>query len=317
MTSAPLKLELQALIREFADWWATRGRELDAANEVREPLYHYTNMAGLLGIVSSEEMWFTNILHLNDPRELGYGIGIARDILEAEANGSGNQHVAGFCAWALHVLVKAGGEIFGFYVASFSRESNDLGQWRAYADNGRGVAVGLSPTLFALVADQSTLGVTDKTMAANVTYDRAECEQNFREAIQRAVAIFARGLVHITTDLERKEFGEELARELAVPMFRHAITSKHPSYAHERETRLLLLNDRAELDHYSKFRTRGSTLVPYVPSALRVRSPGAITKIVVGPAADVLADDAVRAFLRRHGLSEEIVEKSEIPYTAL
>jgi hypothetical protein len=317
VTRQRLNPQLEALVREFADWWVTRGREIDAANEVREPLYHYTNMGGLLGIVSSEEMWFTNILHLNDPSELGYGIDIARDILDDEAKRSRNAHVGDFCQWVSHVLVKAGGEIFGFYVGSFSRESNDLGQWRAYADNGRGVAIGLSPTLFAVVADQNTLGVAEKTVAANVTYDRAECEQNFREPIRQAVSILARGLAHITSDAERPEFGKALARELALPMFHHAITTKHSAYAHERETRLLLLNDRAQLDPLARFRTRGSTLVPYVPSPLRVRSPGAIIKVIVGPAADELAEDAVRAFLRRHGLSQDLVAKSDIPYTAL
>lgn len=58
-------------------------------------------------------------------------------------------------------------------------------------------------------------------------------------------------------------------------------------------------------------------MVPYVPSPLPVRSQGAITKVIVGPAADGLAEDAVRAFLRRHGLSPDLVEKSDIPYTAL
>jgi hypothetical protein len=189
----------------------------------------------------------------------------------------------------VHVLVKAGGEIFGFYVASFSRESNDLGQWRAYADNGRGVAIGLSPKLFAVVKDQSTLGVTDKTMAANVTCDRVECERNFGEAIRQAVGLIAKGQAHVTSDVERAEFGKDMARELAVPMFHHAITCKHRAFEHERETRLLLLNDRAELDPHARFRTRGPTLVPYVASALRVRAKDAITKIIVGPAADVLA----------------------------
>lgn len=311
-----MKPELEAIVREFADWWSARGVQIDAANEVREPLYHYTNMAGLLGILGSERMWFTNILHLNDPSELGYGIDIANAALKAEAQSSGDIHVGRFCAWVSHVLVKAGGEIFGFYVGSFSRESNDLGQWRAYADNGRGVAIGLAPSLFAVAADQSALGVDAKTLAANVTYDRPECEQNFREAIQQAVGTFTKGLPLTTTDAEREEFGKALARELAVPLFRHAITSKHPAYAHERETRLLLLNDRVQLDPLCQFRTRGSTLVPYVPSPLAIRTPGAITRIIVGPAADVLAEDAVRALLRRYGLSEDLVERSDIPYTA-
>jgi hypothetical protein len=64
--------ELQSRLREFTGWWEARGKDLDAANEVREPLYHYTDMGGLLGIVNNQEIWLTSIFHLNDPSELGH-----------------------------------------------------------------------------------------------------------------------------------------------------------------------------------------------------------------------------------------------------
>jgi hypothetical protein len=79
---------------------------------------------------------------------------------------------------------------------------------------------------------------------------------------------------------------------------------------------LLLANDLEQLGPSVEMRTRGSTLVPYIPSKLLVRSAGAITKIMIGPAADDLADDAIRAFLRRQGLPLNIVQRSDIPYTA-
>ena len=86
-----------------------------------------------------------------------------------------------------------------------------------------------------------------------------------------------------------------------MPIFSYAVTYKHPAYAHEKETRLLLINDLNELSSVIKMRVRGSSLVPYIPSPLRVRSTGAITNIMIGPAADELAEDAIRAFLRKHG----------------
>jgi hypothetical protein len=90
------------------------------------------------------------------------------------------------------------------------------------------------------------------------------------------------------------------------------ITCKHAAFAHEREMRLLLVNDRSQLDPITEFRARGSSLVPYISSNLRVRGRGAITKVMIGPAADVLADDAVRAFLRRQGLPPDIAERRDI-----
>jgi hypothetical protein len=124
----------------------------------------------MLGIISNEQIWFTSIFHMNDPSELAYGIQIALDILRDQSKG-GSTAVKAFCEWMVHVLVKAGGEIFGFFVASFSQRPDDLGQWRAYADNGRGVAIGLAPKLFQVVPGQSNLGLTEKTLVAHVIYD--------------------------------------------------------------------------------------------------------------------------------------------------
>jgi hypothetical protein len=40
-------------------------------------LFHYTSQAGLLGIITSNVLWATNVLYLNDSSELAYGLSIA------------------------------------------------------------------------------------------------------------------------------------------------------------------------------------------------------------------------------------------------
>ena len=307
--------QLQARLREFTDWWDTRGKELDAANEVRDPLYHYTDMGGLLGIVNTQDIWLTSIFHLNDPSELGYGVEMALDIMKTEAE-RGPDVVKAFCDWMEHLLVKSGGEMFGFFVGSFSRESDDLGQWRAYADNGRGVAIGLAPRLFQVHADQTNVTLAEKVLVAQVIYDRDQCLRNVGEAIRRAVDIIVLAEAEVTSQAQGREFLRELATQLAVAIFTYAVTCKHRAYKHERETRMLLVNQLDILAPIIETRTRGSTLVPFIRSPLPVRSAGAITQIMIGPAADNLSDDAVRALLRRHGLPLDTVQQSDIPYTA-
>jgi len=110
--------------------------ELDDINKVTAPFFHYTNMAGLTAIINSQQIWLTSIFHLNDPSELGHGADIALAILNSEAD-RGDHVVKAFCAQTF-----------------FSRRGDDLGQWRAYADNSRGVAIGLAPHL-SRVADQT------------------------------------------------------------------------------------------------------------------------------------------------------------------
>jgi hypothetical protein len=306
-----LNRHLQRRLREFT----ARGRELDAANEVRDPLYHYTNMGGLLGIVNKQEIWLTSIFHLNDPSELGYGVGMALDIMKAEADRSPDV-VKAFCAWMQHLLVKSGGEIFGFFVGSFSRENNDLGQWRAYADDARGVAIGLAPQLFQVHPDQTNVGLAEKVLVSQVIYDRDQCIRNLTDAIRRAIQILVRAADDVTAEAEGHQFLRDLATHLAVSIFTHAVTCKHEAYQHEHETRMLLINQLSILAPIIETRTRGSTLVPFIRSPLAVRSAGAITQIMIGPSADTMSDGAVRALLRHHGLPLDIVQQSDIPYTA-
>jgi hypothetical protein len=47
-------------------------------------IYHYTNSAGLKGILESGNLWFSDIFGLNDPSELRHGLGCAIDILKAQ-----------------------------------------------------------------------------------------------------------------------------------------------------------------------------------------------------------------------------------------
>jgi hypothetical protein len=309
----PFRPELQALVGRFSAWWDAEMLLIGDADTVREPLFHYTDSGGLLGIVTSEKMWFTDLFHLNDPSELGFGADIAGDILQERS--AGGEAVARFCRWANHVLVKSGGEIFRFYVASFSRKENDLSQWRAYADDARGVAIGLDPSLFQVV-EASGLSDIEKYFVARVHYGRDLCMRRVSEAIDQAIGIFGEGIPLVSSREEEGRFGEALVHQLAAPLLWYAATCKHEAYAHEEETRLLLINDVDMLARHTEARVRGSKLVPYIPVPLRVRSPGALTKIIVGPASRDLAEDAVQALLRRFRISTGIVEKSEIPYTS-
>jgi len=118
--------------------------ELDDINKATAPFFHYTNMAGLTAIINSQQIWLTSIFHPNDPSELGHGADIALAILNSEAD-RGDHVVKAFCAQTF-----------------FSRRGDDLGQWRAYADNSRGVAIGLAPHL-SRVADQTNTDLSKKS----------------------------------------------------------------------------------------------------------------------------------------------------------
>lgn len=58
-----------------------------------------------------------------------------------------------------------------------------------------------------------------------------------------------------------------------------------------------------DLREHIKIRSRNSSLVPYIKHPLPVRNPG-IVEIVIGPAAEARAEDAIRVSVRG-GISRE------------
>ncbi len=313
MTALPH--DLKKIADEYAALCAAQGQITDLINEVRQPLYHYTSMAGLVGMLQTQQMWLTSVFHLNDPSELAYGINVALEALAA-ASDNAPPEVQRFCVRAKRILLKSGREFFGWFVGSMSAAPNDLGQWRAYADNGRGVAIGLAPSLFKIERDSRDLPLLEKFQVARVNYRRTTLEDRIRVAVEGAVAAFAKAKTLLANTEAEEAFGREMATHIATPLFMAAISTKDPAFALEREFRIVLVNDYAKLVPHLLFRTRGSSLVPYISISMDLATPSAITSITVGPAADDVAVNAVETLLRRYGLSSSLVSKSEIAYRA-
>jgi hypothetical protein len=310
--------QLNAAISEFRAWSLDHLKAMDIAQKVQSQLFHYTDANGLAGIIKNQEIWLTSIFHLNDPSELAYGIEIARAVLGAEWE-AGDQIIKVFCKRLESVLLGDLGNTFGFYVASFSRSSDDLGQWRAYADNGRGFAIGLAPHLFH-PEDSADRKPNEMVFVAEVTYDRANAEKQQREAIERAIAIVRREVKDgaIQSESEARGFLKGMSVELAVPILWNSITTKHAAYQNETETRLLIINELAKLAPHIETRARGSNLIPFIRSPMPIRAAGSITEIVIGPSASAPeAKDALKSLLLSQGLPQEIpLRLSDIPYRA-
>lgn len=112
-------------------------------------LYHYTDDRGLRGIIETGKIWLTDIFALNDPAELRHGIEHAIQRIRELAR-TGKPELKLF-ADRFAEIRKGGIERSAHYfVACMSTRGDDLGQWRAYADDGRGFALGFQGDAFEL-----------------------------------------------------------------------------------------------------------------------------------------------------------------------
>ena len=320
-TASPAQLPpvLQEAIQKFNARTEQHLKAEQDADTITEPLYHYTNGYGIKGILESGQVWFTDYRHLNDPSELTHGIDMARDVARRLAPADGPVRL--FLETFVDLFRQENfASTLQFFIASFSRDGDDLGQWRAYADNGRGFAIGFPPHMFR-IGDPIPGRLPE--FVGPVRYKINEVCARHAAALEEAAAIFL-DTVKANLELVRDKpigtsFIDQFVREIiAQPLIWNCLTSKNPAYEHEQEVRLLIMGMPRHLSPHVTTRLRGSEIVPYIAHPMALREPNNLGPIVVGPAAPPDAERTVRTLLASLGLDPNIVvSRSDIPYRAL
>lgn len=269
-------------------------------------VYHYTSQRGLQGIVDTRAIWATDIWFLNDSKEFALALDLAREVLEERRKASTTRRDLGLYTVMTESLTQVGES--HVFVASFSREGDQLSQWRGYCPKASGFAIGFRPA--ALV---DGVGANQEFILAPCLYD-AEKQRALLVEIVDEVLQASRALQTLEPDNSRRVLAEahklfSKLLSLAAPVL------KHTSFAEESEWRLFsrpTLTSAAGL----KFRSGTSMLVPYREIELAVApKPVPIARIVVGPTPmPALAKQAVELFLARNGLAAIDVDASEIPF---
>src|SRR6266478_1775716 len=305
-----------AIIKFYSEAQEIIGSFLTKLESYQPPplVYHYTDDTGLKGILQSGRIWLTDIFSLNDPSELRHSLSRAATILNEKA-AAGPPETKIF-ATDFGALNRALPRSAHYFVCSFSEAGDDLGQWRAYADNGRGYALG-----FITQALEAAFGkgfeATTSTMAAfPVTYDDSTLDVIQRQIIERMFALVSlpRG-----RDLPKEVIAAyivELSVALAVNVLHAGLFFKHEPYSNEREYRFLEVH-RADVALEVKLRSRPYSLIRYREFDWKAADPTVVKKIVIGPSANEetarpFAEDCLRQFISG---KVEIVS-SVIPYKA-
>jgi len=292
------------------------GRALDA----REPppiIYHYTNDAGLKGILESGKLWLTDIFNLNDPSELSHGFSHAVSILSNKA-ADGHLWTKVFAQAFEKLGTQRLQASAHFFVCSFSSSGDELGQWRAYADNGRGYTLGFDTKAL----ESAFLSATDASRYSNstfpVTYDDAELSGIHRKFVETIFPLITLPNGRQLSNEVTSKYWTELHVFLAMHVVRSALFYKHEAYSNEKEYRFLQLH-RADMRPLEvKFRARPYSLVRYREFDWRSLAPDALKRIVIGPSADhqravQFASDCLRSF----HTGEPEITFSKIPYRAV
>lgn len=279
-------------------------------------IYHYTNDVGLRGILETGKFWLTDIFALNDPSEVIHGLSYFIEALGAKiANGHPEgKSIYEFFKVSMHKKILP----LIFFVCSFSSDGNELGQWRAYADNGRGFTMGFDTKILekAFENDITIPGHGYMNATFPVTYNDGKLAEIQKDLVERLFLInpFPR-----EEDLGEDAFKDKLLYSLSHNSLYPTMFFKHGAYENEKEYRFLQIHS-AGTTPIVNYRSRPYSLIKYREFDWRSLDEKVLKKIFIGHSADKpKALKFARDCLKKAGINDVDVEliESKIPYRAL
>ena len=109
------------------------------ADDPPEYLYHYTDLNGASGIITSKSLWLTKFHYLNDTSELYYGIKLFKKLVQKYSDKEITSPEEKDFLLKVSNRLSVGIDD-NICVASFCENKNLLSQWRGYGNTGNGIA---------------------------------------------------------------------------------------------------------------------------------------------------------------------------------
>lgn len=202
---------------EFIRSWFDRFQE--SAAPPPTSLHHYTDARSLISIVTTQELWATNAVFMNDQTEVSHAATLMSRLLQEgePAAGSTGPDVA------MRHLLQYVHSFVEIYVVSFCADGDLLSQWRGYGASGGYSIEFTGRELMALGPGRPRL--------VQVIYD----EENQVEQLRELLRSWRSMLSSVSsTEQEWYESAALLAQIFAVL----AVSFKNDAFAEEKEWRL-------------------------------------------------------------------------------
>ncbi len=262
---------------------------------MEEAVYHYCSMSTFTSIMRNRSIWLTTLRDSNDSFE---GTWASRQFEYLRESSE-------YFKKASYVLDSATRSGKGVAGICFSAESDLLSQWRGYADDGRGFAIG-----FSVEALRRISGNLKKTYRVNIELEEIEYTdrldakflKEFREFVDKQGYSSGGSMTSLSIDPVGLQ-----------DWVRRVCLMKNVAFKEERESRLFSLYPSPDVKGFG-YRVAGSKLSPYLEVSLEDELEDIITSVVIGPK-NTSDKDHIRDFVRKSGFSKVYdVSKSRASY---
>jgi len=292
-------------------------------------LYHYCSNDTFLSILRNSELWLSELTLSNDSME---GIWVREVLLEEcrERNLS-PQALDDFAEKTAFLL-----EVFSAAGFCLSAEGDLLSQWRGYADNGAGVAIGFEPKTIEELCEARK----EKGMGASlgqVVYESPEQRAAIQPHADKLVDFIEKGALSAQSGAASllglySEEDDKKRKQLSFSYFLQFLFMmdmlfkfKNPAFSEEKEWRILSIMTKTTREDKSMksgcysdpqnldFRARGDHIVPYLRLPIPDDKKGCIKEIILGPR-NRTPEPVIRAVLEKYGFENVNIRRSAATY---
>ncbi len=269
----------------------------------QKKLYHYTNGAAAAGILGQSTLRATNILHLDDGREMQHALDCFQEAMDRRRAQPGADSSAELNATISQYLSEKGSYVPpDIWIATFTSERDDAGLWTRFSDDSHSVSFGFSPAGIARAAE------TSGALLAACCYD----DETKITVMTRGLDLLQRLYDRSRGSADRRALVGYIMRELAL----FSAIMKRADLAHEDEWRLILCNPSQTAVGARRINAIAKPQYTSLYIDLEVadgsdRLP--IDEIIIGPSPhQQMTERAFRILLYKHGYEHANVTPSPI-----
>ncbi len=267
-----------------------------------DTIYHYCSTDTFMNIIKKKQLWLTDISKMDDSAEENWAFSLIKSVYEDNKNTS--EIYPQDCFEGVAKSLTACSRKF---ISCFSEEADILSQWRAYADDGAGFSMGFS--VEKLKITKNIINFDDhpsdptKIYLLKVLYEQDKQKEFISRCIKRVA----------------ESPGEEPYQSDNV-LPNYAIALKNPTFAEEKEWRLILPVNTYAYDLYLKknacnkkacdeflFRETCRGISPYITYTF---DSSALTEVKLGPKNKATKQD-IKLFLNKYGFTNVKIDDEQ------
>ena len=263
-------------------------------------LYHCCGLDAFLSIIKNSTLWLSDIRKSNDYLECVY----CRDKINEKIRGFLEDDKEALEAWDFGYNINSDLSMDMIsYVACFSENKDQLSQWRGYADNGAGIAVGFSRESFADLKEAAPSHISFR----KVIYDEKEQEKFIERIARESIkAMETKPVAQVAAELNQNY-------RLQFPVLKNA------SFEEEAEWRIIFNDSFSKRKRHVgknilfsgiRYTVREKRLVSYIEMDFSKLKYNAIKEIWIGPKAEVEIQDILH-LLDVYGYYDDVENYNE------